>query len=345
MRKRTLANTDLELSAIGLGTWALGGDGYDCGLGAQDDKESLRTIRHCLDGGVNWIDTAPMYGLGHAEETIGKAVRGSRDRVIIATKCGILWDENGTFSFNLKEQSVRAECEASLRRLRTDYIDLYQVHVPTTLDELLEAWECIADLCREGKIRFAGVSNVTFEQLQMLQKVHPVASLQPAYNMFNRSIEDDILGYCQACDIGVISHSPLSTGLLSDGMTKERVRDLHFDDFRRNLPDFQEPLLTIHLKTIERLKALAEERGLTLVEMAIGWVLRRDEIAAAIVGARCADQVDAFAGYSRIKLDTDIIAIVDSILDRHQAEINNDTPDRPANRRKQERSCLSRLLR
>jgi len=321
MRRRKLGYTSLDISAVGMGTWAIGGDGYDCSLGAQDDKESIAAVRRCLDLGINWVDTAPMYGLGHAEEIIGKAIKNLRSQVIIATKCGILWDYNGSFSFSLRYDSVRAECEASLRRLRTDYIDLYQIHLPTTTEELSEAWECLSDLCREGKIRFAGVSNFTVEQMRMVQQIHPVASLQPVYNMFNRDIEQDILGFCQTSNIGVISHSPLGTGILSGQLTRERVRDLSQDDFRRKLPDFRDPQLSIHLKAIDQLKSIAKEKDLTLVQLAIGWVLRWNEITATIVGARSVVQVEELSRNCGVTLDADVTERVNAVLAGHKAEM------------------------
>ena len=275
MKTRRLGFSDLNLSGIGVGTWAMGGVGYECGLGRQDDQESIRTIREAVDRGINWIDTAPMYGLGHAEEVVGKAVREIREKVVIATKCGILWDENKRFRFCLREESIRSELEASLRRLQTDCVDLYQLHLPNPEKEVEEGWSCIAKLIQEGKVRYGGISNFTLEQIQKVHQIHPLASIQPVYSMFNRDIEKGVMDYCTRNRIGIISYSPLCSGLINDSISRERIKSLEPDDFRPRLPDFQEPLLGVHLRAINRLRPIAEEAGLTLSQMAIAWVLRR----------------------------------------------------------------------
>ncbi len=320
MQTRKLGFSDLNFSVIGLGTWAIGGGGYECGLGAQDDQESIRTIRKAVDDDINWIDTAPMYGLGHAEEIIGKAIRGIRSQVHVATKSGILWDENKYFRFCLNRNSIRAEVEATLRRMDTDYIDLYQIHMATPEEEIEEGWCCISELIQEGKVRYAGVSNFSLEQIKKVQRIHPVASIQPVYSMFNRDIERDIMDYCAQQDIGIISYSPLCSGLITDGITRERIKNFAVDDFRPRLPDFQEPLLSVHLKAIERLRPIAARRGLTLPQLAIAWVLRQGDLTAAIVGARCVEQVDEIVKAGEWEIAGEDLGEIEAILADHQAE-------------------------
>lgn len=319
MQTRKLGYSDLNLSVIGLGTWAIGGGGYECGLGAQDDKESIRTIRKAIDDDINWIDTAPMYGLGHAEEVIGKAIGGIRSQVHVATKSGILWDENKYFRFCLKKDSIQAEIEATLRRIDTDYIDLYQIHMATPEEEIEEGWHCISELIREGKVRYAGVSNFSLEQIKKVQQSHPIASIQPVYSMFNRDIEEGIMDYCAQNGIGIISYSPLCSGLITDGISRERIKNLAVDDFRPRLPDFQEPLLSIHLKAIERLKPIAERNWWTLSQLAIAWVLRQGDLTSAIVGARCVDHIDEIVKAGELAMDEEDLLEIGAILADHQA--------------------------
>jgi aryl-alcohol dehydrogenase-like predicted oxidoreductase len=328
METKNLGYSELRFSALGLGTWALGGGGYECGLGTQDDQESIRTIRKAFDEGINWIDTAPMYGLGHAEEVVGAALQGIRKGVLISTKCGILWDVNKRFHYSLKKESIRSEVEASLRRLRTDYIDLYQIHLPTPEEELEEAWHCIAGLIREGKVRYGGISNFNLEQIQKVQRIHPVASIQPVYSMFNRDIESGIMEYCSGNRIGIISYSPLCSGLITDGISRERIRSFEADDFRPRLPDFQEPLLSIHLRAIDRLRPITEMSGVTLPQLAIGWVLRRNELTSAIVGARCVGHVEEIVKTGKLVLSEGILQEINLILADHRKEVEEArTPD------------------
>jgi aryl-alcohol dehydrogenase-like predicted oxidoreductase len=247
MQTRKLGYSDLHLTALGLGTWAIGGGEWAYGWGPQDDAESVAAIRHALDLGINWIDTAPAYGLGHAEEIIGQAIGGRREGVIIATKCGLVWDEGSTTPYGrLKADSVRQEVEASLRRLNVDVIDLYQIHWPAKSDEETEeAWSAIADLIQEGKLRYGGVSNFSVAQLKRVQAIHPVASLQSPYSLLRRGIEEELLAYCTANDIGVIVYSPMQAGLLTGKFTRERVSNLPDNDWRKQSPPFQNPELTL----------------------------------------------------------------------------------------------------
>ena len=322
MQTRKLGSSDLHFSVIGLGTWAIGGAGYECGLGPQDDRESIRTARKAIDHHINWIDTAPMYGLGHAEEVIGKAIAGIRSQVQVATKSGILWDGEKHFRFSLKRESIRAEIEATLRRLNTDYVDLYQIHTANPEEEIEEGWQCIAELIDEGKVRYGGVSNFTLEQLKRVQRIHPVTSIQPVYSMLNRDIEGELMDYCAANSIGIISYSPLCSGLITDKISRKRIADFAADDFRPRLPDFQDPLLGFHLEAIERLKPIARRRGLTLPQLAIGWVLRQEHLTAAIVGARCVDQIDEIVKAGKLVLAEEDLLEIQAILADHQAKVH-----------------------
>ncbi|MFQ5814623.1 MAG: aldo/keto reductase, partial [Anaerolineae bacterium] len=286
MQTRKLGWTSLNLSTIGLGTWAIGGGGWKYSWGPQDDRESISTIWRALEKGINWVDTAPVYGLGHSEEVVGKAIKELRDKPIVATKCSRVWDKDGSISGCLKKESIRSEVEASLRRLKIDVIDLYQIHWPDPDEDIEEAWGTMADLIKEGKVHYAGVSNFSVEQLKRIQPIRPVASLQPPYSMLERGIEEELLHYCSANNIGVIVYSPMQKGLLTGTFTGERMQNLPKDDHRREDPHFQEPELTANLKLVEGLRSIAKKSGRTLAQLAIAWVLRRSEVTAAIVGAR-----------------------------------------------------------
>ena len=318
MRIRKLGWTDLNLSTIGLGTWAIGGGKWKFSWGPQDDRESISTIRRALELGINWIDTAAVYGLGHSEEIVGKAIRGLRDRPIIATKCERVWDKDGNIFGRLKKESIRSEVEASLKRLKIEVIDLYQIHWPEPDKDIEEAWTTLGDLIKEGKIRYAGVSNFNIEQLKRVQPIHPVASLQPPYSMLERGIEDKTLQYCSENNIGVIVYSPMQKGLLTGKFTRERVRNLPEDDHRRRDPRFQEPELSANLKLVEDLRSIAEKGGRTLAQLAIAWVLRRPEVTAAIVGARRTSQIEETVVAGDWVLSKEDIAVIKTLLDRRQ---------------------------
>lgn len=317
MQTRQLGPTDLHLTRIGLGTWPMGGGAWKFSWGPQDDEQSVRTIHRALDLGINWIDTAPVYGLGHSEEIVGRAIRGLRDRPLIATKCERRWDENRQIYPCLKRESIRTEAEASLRRLGVDVIDLYQVHWPAPEEDLEEGWEAVSELIREGKVRYAGVSNFNLAQLQRIQPIHPVASLQPPYSMLVRGIEAEILPYCAEHGIGVIPYSPMQKGLLTGKVTVEWVAGLPADDHRRNDPQFQPPRLAANIQLAEGLRQLAERQGKTAAQAAIAWVLRRPEVTAAIVGARRTSQIEETVPGAEWQLSGDDLAAIDALLERH----------------------------
>ncbi len=318
MQTRKLGYTDLHLTTVGLGTWAIGGGGWAYGWGPQDDTDSIRAIQRALDLGINWIDTAAVYGLGHSEEIVGKAIRGRRDQVIIATKCGLVWDEGSTTPYGrLKAWSVRQEVEASLRRLGVDVIDLYQIHWPNPDEDIEEAWATIADLVREGKIRYAGVSNFSVEQMKRIQPIHPIASLQPPYNMLRRDIEAEILPFCAANNIGVIVYSPMASGVLTEKFSRQWAVSLPDDDWRKKYSGhLREPELSANLALLEGLKAIAARYGRTVSQLAIAWTLRRPEVTAAIVGARRPEQIEQTAPAADWVLPPEVLAEVDDLLAR-----------------------------
>lgn len=315
MQQRKLGLSDLCLTTIGLGTWAMGGDGWNFSWGPQDDAASIKAIHASLEQGINWIDTAPIYGHGHSEEVVGKAIRGIRDEVIIATKCGRVWEGNSReIGKSLRADSVKKECEASLRRLGIEVIDLYQIHWPQPEEQIEEGWGAIADLIREGKVRYGGVSNFTVEQLKRVQPIHPVTSLQPPYSMIRRDVEAEILPYCKAQNIGVIAYSPMQAGLLTGKFSGERVENLSDSDWRSNHPFFQEPLLSVHLEIVERLRPIADRKNISLAQLSLAWVLSRDVMTGAIVGARNPRQITETALAGDIQLTKEELTQIEEIL-------------------------------
>jgi aryl-alcohol dehydrogenase-like predicted oxidoreductase len=296
MKTRKLGWTDLELTTIGLGTWAMGGGGWAFAWGPQDDRASIQAIHRALDLGIDWIDTAPAYGLGHAEEIVGQAVAGLARRPLIATKCGRSWNNRGQLIPALKREVILAEVEASLRRLKLEAIDLFQMHWPEPDEDIEEAWTAIAECVKAGKIRYAGVSNFSVAQLKRLQAIHPVASLQPPYSLLTPAAEQELLPYCADQCIGVVAYSPMQKGLLTGKVSRDRISQLPADDHRRRDPQFQEPLLSANLQLVEDLQSVAHKHGRTVAQLAIAWVLRRPEVTSAIVGARHPGQVEEIAG-------------------------------------------------
>jgi len=318
MRTRKLGYTNLQFTTVGLGTWAIGGGGWEWGWGPQDDTESIASLRRGLDLGINWIDTAAAYGLGHAEEVVGQAIAGRRDETIVATKCGLVWKEGSpNISNNLKADSVRAECEASLRRLNVDVIDLYQIHWPVPDEQIEEGWATIADLIQEGKVRFGGVSNCSVEQMKRLQKIHPIASLQPPYSMLERGVEEGLLEFCAANDIGVICYGPMQNGLLTGKYTKEKIAAMPDEDWRKHRsPHFQEPSLSANLDLIDSLRPVAERHGRTVAQLAVAWVLRRPEVTAAIVGSRRPSHIEETVLAGDWVLDPQDVTEIDALLEK-----------------------------
>jgi len=325
MRTRKLGWTGEELTVIGLGAWAIGGGGWAYGWGPQDDRDSIATIQKAIDLGINWIDTAPVYGLGHSEEIVGKAIRDRRDRIFLATKCGLVWDKRRNISGRLKAWSVRQELEASLRRLQVDVIDLYQIHWPNPDEDIEEAWAEMAKAVEEGKVRYIGVSNFDVRQMERVRTIHPIASLQPPYSLLRREIESDILPYCAQHNIGVIAYSPLASGLLTGKFTRERLKSLAPDDWRRHSPSFQEPEFSANLSLVEGLRGLAARYNRPVSHVAIAWVLRRPEVTSAIVGARRPEQIAETAA-ADWTLPDEILSEVDRLLRERDQQLGTGSP-------------------
>jgi aryl-alcohol dehydrogenase-like predicted oxidoreductase len=302
---RKLGNSDLNITPVGFGAWAIGGGGWEFAWGGQEDSDSIASIKRALELGVNWIDTAAVYGTGHSEEIVARAVKewqGARPHIF--TKCSLVWDEKRKVSSNHSADSIRRECEASLRRLEVDTIDLYQMHWPPPDNGpgLEEAWHAMAALQKEGKVRWIGVSNFNVEQLKRAQKIAPLTSLQPPYSLIRRNIEGEILPYCEKQIIGVISYSPMASGLLTGAMTRERAAALPADDFRSRNPEFKEPRLSKNIELVERLRQVGQRHNDSPGVVAIAWALRLSAVTGVIVGARNAKQAEGVMSAADLKL-------------------------------------------
>ncbi len=313
MTLRRLGQSDLKITPIGIGAWAIGGGSWEFAWGPQDDEESIAAIRAGLDRGINWIDTAAVYGLGHSETIVGRAVKGLRQRPYIFTKCSLVWDDSGNVSHSLKSASIRREAEASLMRLGLDAIDLYQIHWPdwsgnpesASPGSIEEAVAEMAKLKAAGKIRNIGVSNFNASQMQRAQNVAPIASLQPPYSLLSTDVETSTLPFALSHHIGVVVYSPMASGLLSGAMTRERIAGLPEDDWRKHSPNFQEPLLSRNLRLVETLRAVGKRHNATPGEVAIAWTLRNPAVTGAIVGIRSEQQVSGIAGAADLELNAD----------------------------------------
>lgn len=327
MQTRKLGYSDLNLTTIGIGTWAMGGGDWKFGWGPQDDKASIKAIHAGFEHGINWIDTAPIYGHGRSEKIVGEAIKGIRDSLIIATKCGRVWEgDSREIGKSLKPHSIRKEVENSLTRLNIDVIDLYQIHWPQPDEEIEQGWATIAELVKEGKIRFAGVSNFNLEQLKRAQAIHPITSLQPPYNMFRREIETDVIDYCRSNDIGIIAYSPMQAGLLTGKFTEERAAGLPDSDWRSRHPFFMEPQLKVNLEVVERLRPIAKSLVVSVPQLSLAWVLRQKEVTAAIVGARRPDQIEETAQAGDIELGTTEFNEIETILNWREEQLKKFRP-------------------
>jgi aryl-alcohol dehydrogenase-like predicted oxidoreductase len=315
LETKVLGDSDLDLTRIGFGAWAIGGGDWQFAWGPQDDKESVEAIHRALDLGINWIDTAAVYGLGHSEEIVGKALKSTSAKPYVFTKCAMIWDETREIKRSLKQ--IRREVEDSLRRLQIETIDLYQIHWPVPDEEIEEGWSTMADLKREGKVRWIGVSNFSVAQMERALKIAPITSLQPPYSMINRSVEPEILPFCEKHGIGVINYSPMQSGLLTGAMTKERVAAFPKDDFRRNAKSFQEPQLSRNLALAGFLAEIGSRHGVTPGVVAIAWTLANQAVTAAIVGGRSAKQVDGIAPAASFRLTSDEQTAINSYLAAH----------------------------
>jgi aryl-alcohol dehydrogenase-like predicted oxidoreductase len=302
MHTKRLGNSDLFITPIGFGAWAIGGSGWEFAWGAQDDRESMAAIWEALDAGINWIDTAAVYGLGHSEEVVARTLEGMTTRPYVFTKCSMVWDARRKIGRSLKAESIRRECEASLRRLRVDAIDLYQIHWPEPDEDIEEGWATMAALQKEGKVRHIGVSNFNVAQMKRAQAIAPITSLQPRYSLLHRDIEDEVLPFTAREDIGVIAYSPMASGLLTGAMTAERIARLPADDWRKSHSDFQEPQLSRNLVLVRLLRAVGRQHGRTPAEVAVAWVLHNPAVTGAIVGARRPGQIRGVVGAAEFHL-------------------------------------------
>jgi aryl-alcohol dehydrogenase-like predicted oxidoreductase len=314
MQTRNLGTSDLAITPIGIGAWAMGGGDWAFSWGHQEDQQSIAAIHAALDAGVNWIDTAAIYGLGHSEEVVGKAIAGRARRPYLFTKCGLVWNEQRQISRSLKADSVRRELEASLRRLRVDVIDLYQIHWPDPDPEIEEGWQTLAKLQQEGKARYIAVCNFNVAQMRRAQSIAPITSLQPPYNIVTSDIEKEILPFCREQHIGVIVYSPMKSGLLTGKMTRERIAQLPPDDFRPRTVSFKEPLLTRNLGLVEVLRGIGDRHGHTPGEVAIAWTLRDPVVTGAIVGMRSAQQAEQVVRAAEFRLSPEEIHEIEAYL-------------------------------
>ena len=317
MKTRQLGNTDMQITPIGFGSWAVGGGGYQFGWGPQDDEQSIAAIHHALDLGINWIDTAAVYGLGHAEEVVARALKDRSERPYVFTKCGRVWNDRGEISGSLKAQSIKRECENSLRRLQTDVIDLYQVHWPDPEQDIEEGWSAMAELKIEGKVRYIGVSNFNVRQMRWAMEIAPISSLQPPFSLVKPDIQNEILPFCQEHNIGVIVYSPMASGLLTGSMTRERIAKLPDDDWRKRDPQFQEPHLSRNLELVETLNEIAFVHNVAPGVVAIAWALQHPGVTGAIVGARRPEQIDGIVAAAEFQLTDSENAQVDKFLKEH----------------------------
>jgi aryl-alcohol dehydrogenase-like predicted oxidoreductase len=316
LQKVRFGKTDLEITPVGFGAWAIGGTGWRGAWGHQDDDEAVGAIRRAVELGINWVDTAAVYGLGHSEKLVARALKGfsDADRPYVFTKSSLLWDESGNVINSLEKDSVKRECEESLRRLQVDVIDLYQIHWPNPDEDVEEGWGAMAELKEEGKVRHIGVSNFDVSQMERANAIAPVETLQPPYNMLNRGVEEEILPYCGENNIGVIVYSPMRSGLLTGKMTPERVQNMPSDDWRRGADDFQEPKLSRNLELVEKLREIGERHGRSPAEVAIAWTLRHPAVTAAIVGGRRPNQVDGTIGAAEFRLSEDEIEEIETAI-------------------------------
>jgi aryl-alcohol dehydrogenase-like predicted oxidoreductase len=314
-------NCRLPLTPIGLGTWAMGGGDWKFGWGPQDDAQSVEAIHAAIDAGVNWIDTAAIYGHGHSEKVVAQAVKDRRAEVVIATKCGRVWEgDSREIGKSLRRDSVLREVDASLLRLGIDQIDLYQIHWPEPDEQVEEGWSAVGELIETGKVRFGGVCNFNLAQLQRAQSIHPITTLQPPYSMLKRDIEPEIAPWCLEKGVGIIAYSPMQAGLLTGKFTAERAAALPENDWRKRSPFFQEPELSENLKVVERLLPIAGELGISVAQLSLAWVLRLPAMTAAIAGARGPQQIKETVRAGEIKLSVEVIERIEGILcDRESA--------------------------
>jgi aryl-alcohol dehydrogenase-like predicted oxidoreductase len=316
---RTLGNSDLQLTSIGFGAWAIGGGNWEFAWGPQDDDESVAAIHRALELGINWIDTAAIYGLGHSEEIVGRALKTySGQKPLVFTKCSMRWHQDRSIYRSLKAGSLAEEVEGSLKRLGVETIDLYQIHWPNPEEEIEEGWETLARFKEQGKVRWIGVSNFSVEQIKRAEKIAPITSLQPPYSMLRPAIEKEILPFAQQQGIGVINYSPMVSGLLTGAMTAERVAALPTDDWRRKAVEFNEPRLSRNLRLVDLLREIGSAHGVAPGVVAVAWTLYHPAITAAIVGGRSGKQVEGIAAALAFRLSEEEFGRIRGFLAANQ---------------------------
>ncbi|WP_070968946.1 aldo/keto reductase [Vibrio sonorensis] len=315
METRRLGNSDLDISVLGLGSWAIGGDIGEWGWGSQNEKHSIATIHKALDEGINWIDTAPAYGLGNAEVVIGKALKQSSHTPFIFTKCGFRWEEGGSGELinRLSQQSIVEEIDLSLSRLGVECIDLYQIHRPVPNYELEEAWYCLTELQKAGKVRHIGVSNFEVDQLERVAAIAPVVSNQPGFSLLNRDVESEVLPWCEAHNVGTIHHSTMSNGLLTGSWSLERRANLDKRDWRNKSHQFASPLFEKNLEFIEFLRGVALEKQVTVAQLSIAWTLTNPASTGSILGARTPEQLEQLLPAAQVTLTQDELKHIDKV--------------------------------
>jgi len=313
LKTRVLGNDGPQLTEIGFGAWAIGGP-WEYGWGAVDDNKSVKAIHRAFDLGINWIDTAAVYGLGHSEEVVARALKGKRNEVFLATKCGMIWDDQRRVRIHASPKSIRNEIDASLKRLQTDYIDLYQIHWPDPETPIEDSWETLVQLKKDGKVKYIGVCNFDVPLLEKCQTISAIQSLQPPYSLLRKQIEQDILPYCLKNNIGVVAYSPMQAGLLTGKFDYNKLAE---DDWRRKGKYFQEPYLTRALDFIKKLIPTATKYKKSVGQLAIAWVLNHKAVTSAIVGARTAEQVEENVGAALFKLSNEDITTIEELLEKH----------------------------
>jgi aryl-alcohol dehydrogenase-like predicted oxidoreductase len=311
LKTTQLGSTGLEITRIGFGAWAIGGGGWEFGWGPQEDDQSIAAIHHALEQGVNWIDTAAAYGFGHSEEIVGRALNGLSERPYVFTKASLLEGPGRRVVHSLKRESILREAHASLERLGIDAIDLYQIHWPIPDEDIEEGFSAFAELKEQGLVRHIGVSNFDVAQLERIQRVAPVETLQPQYSLIERAAERDTLPFAQREGIGVIVYSPMSSGLLTGRMTRERIQAMPDDDWRRQDPRFEEPELSRNLEIVDRLRVVAERHDTVPGAVAIAWTLANPAVHGAIVGFRSPQQVDPLVDAANLELSQDDITTIE----------------------------------
>jgi aryl-alcohol dehydrogenase-like predicted oxidoreductase len=311
LKTTQLGDTGLEITRVGFGAWAIGGGGWEFGWGPQDDEQSIAAIHHALEHGINWIDTAAAYGFGHSEQIVGRALEGLAERPYVFTKSSLLEGPNRRVQHSLKRDSILREAGDSLQRLGVDAIDLYQIHWPIPAEDVEEGWAALAELKEQGLVKHIGVSNFDVEQLQRIQQIAPVETLQPQYSLIERHVEQEILPFAERERIGVIVYSPMGSGMLTGSMNRERIERLADDDWRKRDERFREPQLSRNLELVSRLAAVAERQETTPGAVAVAWTLRNPAVDGAIVGFRRPDQVDPILAAANLELTSEDVAEIE----------------------------------